>query len=133
MKVFHLKFNKESDGKWYIDFPGYPFAHHNLMMVAGADLLCEHIATREGHPDLAIVDVTLDADRLDDRQPDIIMTRINQGYGATYSNALASGDAPTVRHGEYELKIDKAWVCPVTLLVLFKYPKNINIYLDFTD
>ena len=58
MKVFHLKFNKGSDGCWYIDFPGYPFDHHNLMMVAGANLLCQYVAGKEGHPDYAVVDVT---------------------------------------------------------------------------
>lgn len=31
MKVYHLKFNKEADGDWYIDFPNYPFEHHNLL------------------------------------------------------------------------------------------------------
>lgn len=133
MKVFHLKFTKEADGDWYIDFPGYPFAHHNLMMVAGANLLCEHVAVREGHPDLAVIDVTLDGDRLDGRQPDIIMTRKDQGYGATYTNALASGLVPAVQRGDHELTIDEAWICPVTLLVLFRYPKNINIYLNFKD
>ena len=96
MSVFHLKFNLEEDGNWYIDFPGYPFAHHNLMMVAGANLLCEHIAIKEGHPDCAIVDVTLDKERLDGRQPDIIMTRISKGYGANYANTLPSGEAPAV-------------------------------------
>lgn len=133
MKVFHLKFNKESDGDWYIDFPGYPFAHHNLMMVAGANLLCEYVAVREGHPGLAVIDVTLDDNRLDGRQPDIIMTRISQGYGATYTNALPSGEAPRVQCGDNELMVDEAWICPVTLLVLFRYPKIINIYLDYKD
>ena len=59
MKVFHLKFNKEADAHWYIDLPHYPFAHHNLMMVAGADRLCQYGADKEGHPDYALVDVTL--------------------------------------------------------------------------
>ena len=57
-RVFHLAFNKEADGDWYIEFPGYPFAHHNLMMVAGADQLCAYVAEKEGHPTRAVVDVT---------------------------------------------------------------------------
>ena len=88
MKVFHLKFNKESDGCWYIEFPGYPFAHHNLMMVAGADRLCDYVAQMEGHLDRAVVDI----------------------YDRTY-------------------EIPTAWLCPVTLLVLFRYPRKINLYL----
>ena len=53
-RTFHLKFNKESDGAWYIEFPGYPLAHHNLMMVAGADKLCQYVAEKEGHPNRAV-------------------------------------------------------------------------------
>ena len=27
---YQLKFNHESDGCWYVDFPGWPFDHHTL-------------------------------------------------------------------------------------------------------
>lgn len=130
MKVFHLKFNKESDGQWYIEFPGYPFAHHNLMMVAGADQLCDYVAEKEGHPGRAVVDVTLDDKLLDERQPDITMDRIKKGYGATYKNSLPSGKAPVVLWRGREEKIEQAWLCPVTLLVLFRYPQRINLYFS---
>ncbi len=129
MKVFHLKFNKEADGDWYIDFPGYPFDHHNLLMVAGADLLCEYVAKKEGHPDYAVVDVTTGGTRIDGKEPDVIMTRFKKGYGAHYHVADGSGEIPVVNHNGNELTIPTAWICPVTLLVLFSYPKQINIYL----
>ena len=41
---YELKFNHEADGCWYVDFPDWPFDHHNLMMVAGADDLCEFLS-----------------------------------------------------------------------------------------
>ena len=63
MKIFHLTFNKEADGDWYIDFPGYPFAHHNLMTVAGAARLRAHVALTEGHPNTAGANVTRYATR----------------------------------------------------------------------
>ena len=129
MKVFHLKFNKESDGDWYIDFPGYPFAHHNLMMVAGANMLCEYVAEKEGHPDCAIVDVTTGDNLIDGKTADITMTRIKKGYGATYQNKTEEGLPPTVERGGQPLQISEAWICPVTLLVLGSYPKQINIYI----
>ncbi len=129
MKEFHLKFNKESDGDWYIEFPGYPFAHHNLMMVAGANMLCEYVAEKEGHPDYAVVDVTLGEKLLEGRTPEIVMTRFKKGYGASYHNKLSDGCPPfVVREGQM-LLIPEAWVCPVTLLVLGAYPKRINLYL----
>lgn len=129
MKVSHLKFNKEADGNWYIDFPVYPFDRHNLMMVAGANMLCEYVAEKEGHPEYAEVDVTTGNKLIDDKTPDIIMTRFKTGYGATYHNEGADGLPPFVIHDGKVLVISEVWICPVTLLVLGRYPKTINIYL----
>jgi hypothetical protein len=129
MKIFHLTFNKEADGDWYIEFPGYPFAHHNLMMVAGADHLCAYVAKREGHPTKAVVDVTLDDNRIAGRTPIITMERFEKGYGARYRCYDEEGETPVIEWNGRELDIPTAWLCPVTLLVLFRYPKRINLYL----
>lgn len=129
MKVFHLKFNKEVDGNWYIDFPGYPFDHHNLMMVAGANMLCEYVADKEGHPDYAVVDVTTGDKLVEEKAPDIVMTRAKKGYGATYQNTMEDSLPPFVMRDGKPLPITEAWICPVTLLVLGRYPKQINIYI----
>jgi len=133
-KVFHLKFNKESDGAWYIEFPGYPFAHHNLMMVAGADLLCDYVAEKEGHPGHAVVDVTVNDFLLENRDPDIVMDIIEKGYGASYRNSVpATGEVPVVNLNGRDVEVTEAWLCPVTLLVLFQYPKRINLYMMSED
>ena len=129
MKIFHLTFNKEADGDWYIDFPGYPFAHHNLMMVAGTNHLCAYVANMEGHPDKACVDVTIDSHLIEGRQPIVTMERTNKGYGATYNCVGASGRVPVINWNGKDIEITTAWLCPVTLLVLFKYPKKINLYI----
>ena len=129
MKVFHLKFNKEADGAWYIDFPGYPFAHHNLMMVAGADLLCQYAAEKEEHPDYALVDVITGDKLINGKEPDIVMTRFKKDYGAHYNVTIPNGNTPTVRLMDRVIEVSRAWICPVTLLVLGRYPKQINIYL----
>lgn len=128
-KVFHLAFNKEADGDWYIEFPGYPFAHHNLMMVAGADMLCAYVAEKEGHPARAVVDVTVNDNLPSGRVPDIQMERVKKGYGATYRNHLPSGRHPVISVNGRDVEIDQAWLCPVTLLVLFQYPEKINLYI----
>ena len=128
-RVFHLAFNKEADGDWYIEFPGYPFAHHNLMMVAGADQLCAYVAEKEGHPTRAVVDVTINGHLLDGREPDIRMERFRMGYGANYRNYLPSGLHSVVSLNGRDIEIDQAWLCPVTLLVLFQYPEKINLYI----
>ena len=129
MKIFHLTFNREADGDWYIEFPGYPFAHHNLMMVAGADQLCAYIARMEGHPDKAVVDVTLDDNRIAGKIPVITMERFEKGYGAKYRCYDATRNTPSINWHGRDIDISTAWLCPVTLLVLFKYPKRINLYL----
>ena len=129
MKTYHLAFNLESDGAWYIEFPGYPFAHHNLMMVAGADRLCQYIAEKEGHPGRAVVDVTTGSKFLQMRMPDVTMERFNKGYGASYHNVTPDGSAPRVVRNNKEVEIKDAWICPVTLLVLHRYPERINIYI----
>ena len=129
MKIFHLTFNKEADGDWYIEFPGYPFSHHNLMMVAGADRLCAYVAQMEGHPRKAVVDVTLDENRIDGKEPVVTMDRYEKGYGASYRCHDTDGRIPVVDWEGREENIPTAWLCPVTLLVLFRYPKRINLYI----
>lgn len=129
MKTFHLSFNLETDGCWYIEFPGYPFAHHNLMMVAGADLLCAYVAHLQGRRDKAVVDVTLNEKHLEGKDPDLVLERVKKGYGAHYVNSTKDGSAPSVQVNGLERVADTSWLCPVTLLVLGSYPKKINLYV----
>ena len=129
MRTFHLTFNLESDGCWYIEFPKYPFAHDNLMMVAGADKLCAYVANLQGRTDKAVVDVTLNDKHLEGKEPDLVLERTKRGYGANYLNFTDKGIAPRVKvNGTYR-EVSTSWLCPVTLLVLGSYPKKINLYV----
>lgn len=128
MKVYHLKFNREADGFWYIDIPNYPFSHHNLMMVEGADRLCAYFADKEGHPEYAEVDVTVNDNLRDGEMPEVVMERYRVDYGAYYNNKKQNNLPPyLVRNGQIS-NITKAWLCPVTLFVLHQYPRKINLY-----
>lgn len=69
-------------------FPGYSFGYHNLMMVAGADMLCEYVAEKERHPDYAVVDVSTGDNLIDGKAPDIVMTRVKKGYGLPITTIL---------------------------------------------
>jgi hypothetical protein len=40
----NLKFEKESDGKWYVVLPEWEGAHNELEMVAGADFLLDYLS-----------------------------------------------------------------------------------------
>ncbi|MBP5517727.1 MAG: hypothetical protein J6X91_03610 [Bacteroidales bacterium] len=129
MSTYHLAFNLENDGRWYIDLPSWPFAHHNLMMVAGADKLCEYAAKLQGRTNRAEIDVTVNDDRLDGKEPDIRMERFKRGYGASYYNYLKDGSSPKVVKDGKEIEVNTSWICPVTLFVLGRYPKTINAYI----
>ena len=87
------------------------------------------LATRAGGGDRAVVDVTINDNRLDGREPDIMMECYKKGYGANYRNYLPSGEHPVVFACGRDVEIDTAWLCPVTLLVLFQYPEKINLYI----
>lgn len=110
---YHLKFNKEDQGLWYVDFPNWPFDHHNLLMVAGADKLCEFLSE---NGNTTYVDVIPSNKREE-----------HPGYAELVQgeHSLTGGSFYTVRNlPGFEREI---WLCPVTLFVLGQYPKYMYI------
>ena len=57
------------------------------------------------------------------------MDRYEKGYGARYNCLDADGLIPVVELDGQLFEIPTAWLCPVTLLVLFRYPQRINLYI----
>ena len=110
---YHLQFNHEEDGKWYVNFPGWPFDHHNLMMVAGADKLCAYLSDDDEY---AYVDVVPSKKQID-----------MPGYACLVrgEHSLVGGSTYTAT-GLPGFKRD-IWLSPVTLFVLGQYPKYIYI------
>ena len=126
MKTYNLTFEKEDNGCWSIVLPKWPFSHKHLMLVAGADDLCEFVSDRQGSENKATVTVTVNRHKYNDREPDIKLSRFMCGHGATYYVKLKDGTIPKLDKEQ----IDTVWICPVTLFVLGKYPKTINIYTN---
>ena len=126
MKTYNLTFEKEDDGCWYVVLPKWPFSHSNLMMVAGADNLCEYISKQQKTENKAKVIVTTNENKYNNEEPDVKMSRFMVGHGANYNVTLKDGTVPKLN----EKEISTAWICPVTLFVLGKYPKTINIYTN---
>ena len=115
-REYKVKFNKEKDGCWYVDFPDWPFDHHNLMMVAGADDLCEFLSD----------------DGLETRVKVIPSTRREKHDG--YAE-LRRTDHSLTGGAHYEVSgiagfTKKIWLCPVTLFVLGNYPAYIYLKKD---
>lgn len=110
---YQLKFNHEEDGLWYVDFPNWPFDHHNLLMVAGADELCAFLSD-------------------DDKETNVFVRPSKEkleldGYAELVQkeHSLTGGSVYEVRNLDgFNREI---WLCPVTLFVLGKYPKYMYI------
>lgn len=110
---YDLAFHREDDGVWYVDFPDWPFAHHNLAMVGGADKLCSYLA--------------------DGRQTIRVKVIASQhslpfsGYGLltkTYSNLLYGADYDATDFENFQRSV---WICPSRCLCRGRHPKYIYV------
>ena len=115
MKVFHLKFNKETDGDWYFDFLGEVYLPDTLKMARGSDLLCEYLAEKEGHPDYAIIDVTFYDNLIAERVPDIVLTLLGKDDdGYVYHSLISDGTPPIINRDCHTIEIAEA--CLISIL-----------------
>ena len=108
-----IKFNHEEDGLWYVDFPNWPFDHHNLLMVAGADELCAFLSEDNVSSYISVIPTS----KKEEHEGYAELTRINSSLtgGATYEVKNLPGFNRDI------------WLCPVTLFVLGEYPKYMYI------
>ena len=110
---YQLTFIHEDDDCWYIDFPNWPFDHHNLMMVAGADDLCDFLSDDNRKTRVSVIPAS--------------KKEKHEGYAE-----LQRTDHSLTGGAHYEVKgIEgfnrKIWLCPVTLFVLGRYPAYIYL------
>ena len=110
---YQIKFNHEDDGLWYVDFPNWPFDHHNLLMVAGADKLCAFLSDDDVTSEILV-------------RPSSKRLQL-EGYAELVQkeHSLTGGSTYEVRNLEgFNRDI---WLCPVTLFVLGRYPKYMYV------
>ena len=114
---YHLQFNHEDDGQWYVDFPGWPFDHHNLMMVDGADQLCEFLSDDGMTTEVCVI-------------PSKEQEK-HEGYFELeqIESSLTGGSTYQVGLEDFCQRYDRdtLWLCPVTLFVLGQYPRYIYV------
>jgi hypothetical protein len=96
-----------------VDFPGWPFDHHNLMMVAGADDLCAFLSNDGRETRVNVIPAK--------------KKEKHDGYAE-----LRRLDHSLTGGAHYEVKgiagfTKKIWICPVTLFVLGNYPAYIYL------
>jgi hypothetical protein len=115
-KLKVVSFTKESDQKWYVDFPNWPLAHYHLMMVAGSDKFLDYLNDTTNHVRLK-VNISNDNKTIPNTIK-LVKVESTLTGGAYYKvETPLSGWNP-----EKEL-----WLCPVTLAVLGQYPEYIYI------
>ena len=116
-KEYQLKFNHEDDDRWYVDFPDWPFDHHNLMMVDGADQLCEFLSDDGMTTEVCVI-------------PSKEQEK-HEGYFELeqIESSLTGGSTYQVGLEDFCQRYDRdtLWLCPVTLFVLGQYPRYIYV------
>lgn len=112
-KEYELQFNHEADGCWYVDFPNWPFDHHNLMMVAGADDLCAFLSDDDKHTYIKVIPSSKEEN--------------HPGYAKLIQKEYSLAGGSTYQVTGLEGFNQDIWLCPVTLFVLGKYPKYMYV------
>lgn len=110
-KEYDVSFTKEENGRWYVDFPGWPLSHDNLEMVAGADDLLDYLSMGHRHIQLRV--------RVSNNDIPSTGVKLTKDH-----SRLTQGAFYNVVNGG---RTKRLWLCPVTLCVLGRYPKYIII------
>ncbi len=112
-KEYRLQFNHEEDGLWYIDFPGWKFEHHNLLMVGGADAMCAFLSDDGKVTRVSVIPAKESAP--------------HEGYFELQQLDSSLTGGSTYKVNGLEGFTRNIWICPVTLFVLGEYPKYIYV------
>ena len=114
---------------WYYDFKHWGFDHHNLLMVSGADDLCEMYAKGE---DKLTIDIVASRTTRDECFAYDHFFAVPSPNGFNWLDRILFGrnyteDIVAYHKSGSHTKPRTFWICPVTLFVLGRYPKHIYI------
>ena len=117
--VLNVSFTKESNGRWYVDFPNWPLYHDMLEMVAGADDLLDLLNDGSNHVRLKVSTKNLFEENT---------IKLKEVHSALTKGAFYTVETPLEGwENIYSSRKKQLWLCPVTLTVLGQYPKYIYI------
>lgn len=129
-KHYKLHFVAENDPPiklWYYDFKHWGFDKHNLLMISGADTLCELYAKGK---DEVTVEIIASKKKLN-LNPQLYDEFVAQDIiidGMTHQGKFINSQLDKFLYGRtYQKGYTTMWICPVTLFVLGRYPKYIYI------
>ena len=112
-KEYTIQFDHEEDGLWYVDFPNWPFDHHNLLMVAGADQMCAFLSDDDKNTWVKVIPTNKEENH--PGYAKLIQKDHSLMGGSTYEVTGLEGFNRDI------------WLCPVTLFVLGNYPKYMYV------
>ena len=108
-----LQFYKEFDGRWYVDLPHWKGQKSDLEMVAGADLMLNHIAKNDDRVWIILSENYFEgSDKLEFLKPDDVY-----GEGAFYILNIFENEPVAI----------EMWLCDVTKFVFGNFPNVIYI------
>lgn len=111
IKFDSYKFEKESNGCWYVVLPDYPGDKDDLQRVLGADMMLDIMAQGENS-----VEIILGTQKFDGSVP-LNYIRPGAGEGAWYKMSEWKGI-------KYDLEL---WLCGVTQYVFGEFPEIIYV------
>jgi hypothetical protein len=119
--------NQYSVKFWYYDFKHWGFDKHSLLMVSGADKLCEMYAQGNNEVTVEIIaskrEQHVNNEEYDHYEADDFVMNGHSFIDRRLYKIIYGRDYHSV--GQNETKT--FWICPVTLFVLGRYPKHIYI------
>ena len=129
-KHYKLHFVAENDPPiklWYYDFPHWGFDKHNLLMISGADKLCELYAKGKDEVTVEIIASKKKQDLPTQLYDEFVAQDIIID-GMTHQGKFINSQLDKLLYGRtYQKDHTTMWICPVTLFVLGRYPKHIYI------
>lgn len=129
-KYYKLHFVAENDPPiklWYYDFPHWGFDKHNLLMISGADKLCELYAKGKDEVTVEIIASKKKQDLPTQLYDEFVAQDIIID-GMTHQGKFINSQLDKFLYGRtYQKGYTTMWICPVTLFVLGRYPKYIYI------
>lgn len=129
-KHYKLHFVAENDPPiklWYYDFKHWGFDKHNLLMISGADTLCELYAKGKDEVTVEIIASKKKQDLPTQLYDEFVAQDIIID-GMTHQGKFIDSQLDKFLYGRtYQKGNTQMWICPVTLFVLGRYPKYIYI------
>lgn len=129
-KHYKLHFVAENDPPiklWYYDFKHWGFDKHNLLMISGADTLCELYAKGKDEVTVEIIASKKKQDLPTQLYDEFVAQDIIID-GMTHQGNFINSQLDKLLYGRtYQKGHTQMWICPVTLFVLGRYPKYIYV------